>query len=48
MEIIWTNRAHYTYDSDIAYLIDEWSIEVAKSFIDKVEQTEKLLLENPE
>lgn len=47
MEIVWTNRAHYSFDSNIAYLIDEWSIAVAQHFIGKVEDAEKQLLQNP-
>jgi plasmid stabilization system protein ParE len=47
MEIVWTDRAYFSYDSNIAYLYGEWSLEVALNFINKTEEAEKLLLENP-
>lgn len=47
MEIIWTDRAYYSYDNNIDYLLKEWSIEVVKNFISKTEETEKLLVKNP-
>ncbi|MGO3182619.1 MAG: type II toxin-antitoxin system RelE/ParE family toxin [Aequorivita sp.] len=47
MEIIWTDRAYYSYDNNIDYLLNEWSLEVVRNFIGKTEEAEKLLLENP-
>ncbi len=47
MEIIWSDRAYFSYDNNIHYLLNEWSVEVAKGFIEKTEEAEKLLLENP-
>ena len=47
MEIIWTDRAYYSYDNNIDYLLREWTIEVVKDFISKTEEAEKLLVENP-
>ncbi|CAM3305009.1 type II toxin-antitoxin system RelE/ParE family toxin [Aequorivita lipolytica] len=47
MEIVWTDRAYFSYDSNIAYLYGGWSLEVALNFINKTEEAEKLLLENP-
>lgn len=47
MEIIWTDRALYSYDKNIAYLLDEWTMEVALKFIKKVEEGEKCLIINP-
>ena len=48
MEIIWTDRAYYSYDNNIDYLLNEWSLEVVRDFIVRTEEAERLLLENPQ
>ena len=46
MEIIWTDKAYSSYENNIDYILQEWSMEVVKNFIEKTEEAEKLLMEN--
>lgn len=47
MRIIWTNKAFDSYQKNIEYLLEEWSIEVTVNFINETEKVEDLLKGNP-
>jgi plasmid stabilization system protein ParE len=47
MNIIWTGQARHTYDSTIAYLLEEWTVKAAQNFIDSVDEMEEQLKDFP-
>jgi plasmid stabilization system protein ParE len=47
-KIIYSNLATKTIDDNLNYLINNWSIKSSAKFLDKVDKTIVLLLENPE
>ncbi|SHG20913.1 Plasmid stabilization system protein ParE [Salegentibacter echinorum] len=48
MEEIWTKEAKYTFENNIDFLVNRWSIKVADSFAKKTFQLIDLLKKNPE
>lgn len=47
-KIIYSNLATETIDDNLNYLINNWPIKSSTKFLDKVDKTIILLLENPE
>jgi plasmid stabilization system protein ParE len=47
MEIIWSPEAQNDYWNNIQYLLEEFSVEVAQDFIEKVDQYINTISNNP-
>lgn len=47
MNIIWTGQARHTYDTVIAYLLDEWTVKEAQEFVDSVKEMERQIKKFP-
>lgn len=48
MTVVWTNEADKSFNGIVDYLLDIWSVEIATNFVDIVEHTIELILEQPE
>jgi len=46
-EISWTDEAKYTFNENIEYLEDEWDLSTINNFLDRVEEVEASISENP-
>lgn len=47
MEIIWTEKAEKTYTKNYEYLVENWSLAVARKFDEEVLKTIDLISKNP-
>ena len=47
MNIIWSNFALSEYDEAIAYLLDQWSINIAQRFIEDMDKTLDKVKDHP-
>ena len=48
LKVFWTEEAELTFNNNIDYLIENWSIEVVDRFINKTEEAIALILAHPE
>ena len=47
MNLIWTSLAEKSYNQNIEYLLEEWSLKVVQHFILEVERTMNIVKESP-
>ncbi|WP_149275000.1 type II toxin-antitoxin system RelE/ParE family toxin [Pareuzebyella sediminis] len=47
MKVVWTQKAEKSFNGIVDYLLDAWTAEIAISFSDLVDHTEKQIVKNP-
>jgi plasmid stabilization system protein ParE len=48
MKVIWTRKANTSFNGIVDYLLDIWTLDIATNFVDHVDHTIMLIVENPE
>ena len=48
MKVTWTRKADTSFNGVVDYLLDIWSVEIATKFVDEVDHTIELIVQNPE
>ena len=46
-EVNWTDEADETFNKNIEYLEDEWDLTAISNFLDRVDEVEKSISQNP-
>lgn len=46
-EVIWSAEARQTYFENLEFLKEQWDVQVVKNFIDRVDEIELLISDNP-
>ena len=47
MKVVWTQKADKSFNGIVDYLLDLWTVEIATNFVDIVEHTIDLIIEQP-
>ena len=48
MKVIWTRKAYTSFNHILDYLLEIWNVEIATNFVDTVDHTIMLIVENPQ